>query len=225
MKTKWALVCAPVLLASAAHGEMRVVQLVFLKSTGRAVQQGAEALQQEHIKYLESLWVSGRALAVGPLADGGSLRGLVILKAESRAQALGWMEADPMVRVGMLRPVILPWYTDTASFHRAPRFLDLQPMTFTLLIRPASAPSVPQADLAGIGEGHMANIRRMAEGGLLAAAGPFDRCGAFRGVFVFRGTDRQKMDDECQQDPAIRRGLLVMRHYTWYTAQGTFNGR
>lgn len=71
--------------------------------------------------------------------------------------------------------------------------------------------------------GHMANIRRMADLGVLRAAGPFENGGVLRGLFVFApspdGTNAD-LDSLLVGDPAIAEGRLVCRLDTWLAPPG-----
>jgi uncharacterized protein YciI len=66
--------------------------------------------------------------------------------------------------------------------------------------------------------GHLANIHRMFEQGLLLGAGPLaDPTGELRGVFVFRADSLPRIRAAAQQDPAIRSGRLELDLYPWFT--------
>lgn len=67
--------------------------------------------------------------------------------------------------------------------------------------------------------GHMANIHRMADQGVLLAAGPFLDGGDLRGVFIF-GADTTRLRSLVNDDPAIRAGRLKMDLYSWWAPAG-----
>jgi uncharacterized protein YciI len=67
--------------------------------------------------------------------------------------------------------------------------------------------------------GHMANIGRMAQAGVLVAAGPFAGGGALRGVFVFT-PDASGLDSMLAGDPAIASGRLEMALFPWIAPPG-----
>ena len=66
----------------------------------------------------------------------------------------------------------------------------------------------------------MANIEAMAKAGELAIAGPFVEDTSLRGIFVFRTTDRAKIDALVANDPAVKRGRLKLEPYTWWVSKG-----
>jgi uncharacterized protein YciI len=81
-----------------------------------------------------------------------------------------------------------------------------------LLVRGPTWTPERNARTDSIQAGHMANIGRMAEHGALLAAGPFERGGELRGIFLFRPGD-DPLDSLMAGDPAIAsERLRVQRH-------------
>lgn len=72
---------------------------------------------------------------------------------------------------------------------------------------------------AKIQEGHMANIRRMAETGKLLVAGPFTDDGDLRGLFVFRTGTLEEAKAMAEQDPAVKAGRLRLEWHPWFAAK------
>src|SRR5205807_3963595 len=71
-----------------------------------------------------------------------------------------------------------------------------------------------------IQEGHMANIRKMAETGKLIVAGPMGDNGDLRGIFIFDAKSPDEVRDMVNQDPAIQAGRLIVELHPWYAAAG-----
>lgn len=75
-----------------------------------------------------------------------------------------------------------------------------------------------------LGEGHMANIRAMAEAGTLVIAGPTDvpreQRDAIAGIFIFDVATRAEVDRLLQGDPAIVAGRFVPEVLPWYGPAG-----
>jgi uncharacterized protein YciI len=63
--------------------------------------------------------------------------------------------------------------------------------------------------------GHLENIGRMAEEGVLIGAGPFADRGDPRGVFIFRPDSISRIRALAERDPAIRAGRLVLELRPW----------
>lgn len=200
---------------------MKEIELGMLMTGTTAMPANAQELQGQHLKHLEGLWQSGKALAVGPLENGKGIRGLVIMDAAT-ADAKKWMADDPFVKLGVMNYRSYRWFAPVNLFKKGPAFLDIAPYWFAFLHRPVTAPVFSPEDAQKFGEGHMANIRRMGDLKLLLAAGPVSNSKKLRGIFVFRGTaTREEIEREVAQDPLIQKGSLRMTLYRWFTAKGT----
>lgn len=65
--------------------------------------------------------------------------------------------------------------------------------------------------------GHMANIRRLADEGKLAVAGPFGKNeDGWRGLFVFAVSDIEAAKALTATDPVIIQGEMVAEYHPWY---------
>lgn len=184
------------------------------------VARGAE--QQAHLKYLQGLWESKKALAVGPLEGAGRMRGLVILDVPTRDDAKAILGKDPRVQLGHFSLDVLTFWCEPGYFLHQGGFMELEKHYFGFLVRPASAPKLDAEESKRIQEGHMANLNRMASLGILKSAGPFDGGKRYRGVVIFRGADPERIQREVGEDPAVKAGLLKLQLYPWWTSRGNF---
>jgi uncharacterized protein YciI len=91
---------------------------------------------------------------------------------------------------------------------------------FGLLRRgPAWTPNrTPASD--SIQAGHMANIHRMWEEGVLVAAGPMRDGGDLRGIFIFRADSAAQVLGLVARDPAIQSRRLALDLHTWHAPPG-----
>ncbi|MEX0661550.1 MAG: YciI family protein [Balneolaceae bacterium] len=64
--------------------------------------------------------------------------------------------------------------------------------------------------------GHMANINRLAEEGVLVLAGPFSDGGEMRGIFIFDVETVEEARELTESDPAVQAGRLAMELHPWY---------
>lgn len=70
-------------------------------------------------------------------------------------------------------------------------------------------------------EGHMANIQKMADDGLLVLAGPFaDTLGG--GIFILKTETVEETEALLQSDPAIKAGRLNYSVRPWYSDPSSF---
>lgn len=73
-----------------------------------------------------------------------------------------------------------------------------------------------KAETMRIQKGHMENIQRLADQGLLVLAGPFLDDGAVRGIFIFDVETVAEAEALVATDPAIQSGRLKWVLRPWY---------
>ena len=71
---------------------------------------------------------------------------------------------------------------------------------------------------AQIQRAHLDNITKLADDGLLVAAGPFLEDGEFKGIFVFNVETFEEAQNLIETDPAVQAGRLVFEFYPWYSS-------
>ncbi len=69
-------------------------------------------------------------------------------------------------------------------------------------------------------QGHMKNINRMAEEGVLVVAGPFMDEGPYRGIYIFDVETIEEAEALCKTDPAVQAGSLELELHPWYCSAG-----
>lgn len=206
---------------------MRQVQFVMLKSPSEMPstelsEQERTDLQEGHLEFLQGLWEKRIALAVGPIEDGGDLRGIAVLDFDNADEAKAILANDPLVKAGYLEMEVHGWLCSANLLQKGTDFRDLAPVQLGLLYRRADAVELPQERIAELQAGHMANINRMADAGVLSLAGPIIGTTPFRGIFMFESIDAEKAKEWVADDPTIKEGRLEMRLFTWYTPKGSF---
>lgn len=205
--------------------DMQIRQLVFLVTPEKPVsldEKEVQKKQMEHLQYLEGLWKKGKALLVGPLQDAGKYRGLILLDVKTKEEAEALMSKDPYVQAGAMGLETHGWFVARNVPQKGPKFLDIEPLWFGFLKRNPDVQKVSDEEAKEIQAGHMANIGKMAESGDLVLAGPIDKGGDFRGIFIFRTPEKEKILELASHDPAINKGRLRLELFRWYTAKGTF---
>ncbi|MCP5474306.1 MAG: hypothetical protein H7A19_05635 [Rhodanobacteraceae bacterium] len=65
-------------------------------------------------------------------------------------------------------------------------------------------------------KGHFANMKRLAEEGKLAVAGPFDGAEGWRGMFIFAVSDIDEAKALVATDPVIESGEMVAEYHNYY---------
>lgn len=75
-------------------------------------------------------------------------------------------------------------------------------------------------EVLALQEGHLANIRRLADAGQLVLAGPFEDAGDLRGLFVLDAASLEEARALCDSDPAIAAGRLRAEILAWWAPEG-----
>ncbi len=65
-------------------------------------------------------------------------------------------------------------------------------------------------------KGHMANIKRLADEGKLALAGPLDGKEGWRGLFILSVKSIDEARKLTETDPVIKEGEMVAEYHTYY---------
>jgi len=114
---------------------------------------------------------------------------------------------------------ILALFTTSLCAQEKPFQMDHYIMVF--LYRAPNRPNIPDAESNQIQDGHMANIRHMAEIGKLLLAGPFEDNGDLRGLFLFKpGVSIDEVKKLVDADPAVKAGRLRYEIHPWFAAKG-----
>lgn len=89
-----------------------------------------------------------------------------------------------------------------------------------LLYRNPNLEPVDKARAESLQAGHMANIKRMFDLGVLQAAGPFGDPTPLRGIFVFTGDESVQLDSLLALDPLLSLKRLRLDLYGWMAPVG-----
>lgn len=83
-------------------------------------------------------------------------------------------------------------------------------------LRAGPTPPAEAQQMQSLMRGHLENIERLADAGVLVLAGPFADDGELRGIYVFAVASVDEARKLTETDPAIRSGALVMELHPWY---------
>ena len=89
-----------------------------------------------------------------------------------------------------------------------------------LLYRNPNLEPVSKARAESLQAGHMANIRRMGELGLMLGAGPFGDATPLRGIFIFTGDESVALDSLLALDPLLSLKRLRLEMHGWMAPVG-----
>jgi uncharacterized protein YciI len=89
--------------------------------------------------------------------------------------------------------------------------------TYILVILKTGPVNVPEGkERDAIFKGHFANIRRLADEGKLAVAGPFEDKNDWRGMFIFNVETIEDAQKLAATDPVVKSGLMVPEYHKLY---------
>jgi uncharacterized protein YciI len=125
------------------------------------------------------------------------------------------------VRARLLEPEHLTWYAARNRITPPARPLRPTRYVFGLLRRGPKWSPEETEERARIQEAHLANIRRLAETGVLVLAGPFVDGGERRGVFIFKLESLPEARRLAETDPAVAAGRLAIDLLPWEVPAGT----
>ena len=116
-----------------------------------------------------------------------------------------------LIRRALLVALVVPAIALGASQPTPPGF---QNYLLGLMYRADGA--VPAGQTAEtLQKGHLANLSRMWELGLLVASGPIGDKGDLRGVLIFNGGDRAAVERHVREDPQVEAGRLRIALKPW----------
>ena len=94
-----------------------VVLLVRAENAPVLPKEESDRLQAAHIANIERLAAEKKIAYAGPFEDfsGRNVRGMFILRTASLEEAKSWVETDPSVKAGRLKPEYLKWFVGKGS--------------------------------------------------------------------------------------------------------------
>lgn len=92
-----------------------------------------------------------------------------------------------------------------------------------LLVRPPNPPELPKDELEKLQEGHMSNMRTLADEGKLLKAGPMEDFSGrnVRGIFILTTESVDQAREWISNDPLIKAGRLAPEFLRWYVEKGS----
>jgi len=103
--------------------------------------------------------------------------------------------------------------------HAAPAQFEMTTYYVAFLWRGPAWTADRTPEVEKIQEGHLANIRRLADEGKLLVAGPFADDGDLRGMFVLKAASAEEAKALCDTDPAVQAKRLRIEIHPWFAAK------
>jgi uncharacterized protein YciI len=101
--------------------------------------------------------------------------------------------------------------------------MEFDTFMLVLLVRPSNAPDLPKPELDKLQEGHMSNMRRLADEGKLFKAGPTEDFSGrnVRGIFILKTDSLDQAKEWVATDPTVKAGRLAPEFMKWYVEKGS----
>jgi hypothetical protein len=101
--------------------------------------------------------------------------------------------------------------------------MEFDSFILVLLVRPPNAPDLPKAELDKLQDGHMANMKRLAEEGKLFKAGPVEDFSGrnVRGIFILKTESVDQAKEWAATDPSVKAGRLAPEFMKWFVQKGS----
>ena len=188
---------------------------VFLRAVPDAPKQSdaeGEKIQAAHMANIKRLYDEGHLVAAGPFLDGTALRGILVLKTASRAEAQRWLDSDPAVKAERLIGDLHPFTAPPGTF-RAPKDAKVDMETYAMIVLTDHF----RRDRAPV-EAEAAYLDRLRASGKLALAALFND-GELGGVVVLTASvdEAKKIAFE---DPLVVRGYMSTEVHPWISQRG-----
>jgi uncharacterized protein YciI len=210
--------------------QMKTYQLALLYRGPQAGQSTADAeqIQAQHRASMIELHKAGKLVGAGPITDAGDLRGVFILDVPSADEAEAIAAADPAVKAGRLRALVLSWYGPKGigeaydAVRRAnPDAPDeMRTYQFGFLMRGPAWTREQTPAVLEVLQGHMAHLNAMGRAGQLKAAGPLSGDDRFAGVLVFQVASVEEAVRLASDDPGVKSGRFTVELHPWLAAAG-----
>ena len=177
---------------------------------------------QQHLKNVLALLDSGKAIIAGPFDDGSDVAGLFIFRTASADEAKAWVDADPLVKAGLMIAEMHPWWSEDIFKKAVTEPLKMEAVYFGFLKK---GPNRKEGDgdtpeIKKLQDEHIANIVRLTKMKKMVMAGPFGDDGELRGIFVFRVASFKEAQDLAATDPMIKIDRLRIDLHPWHVLVG-----
>lgn len=202
--------------------EMQLVYLVDAKNPPTMETEAQDRAQMAHLKRLEELWTSGQAVIVGPIANAGSTKGIVLLDLPTQSEATERMNGDPWVKAGQLEPEVRTVQIPLNRIGKGPKFTDIEPHWFCQILETDTGSRRAPTDHTKLLADHDAYIAKAFCGEDVEIHASFSPGDDHREFFILRNKKREAIDKILAEDPAVMAGVLKAEVLQLFIAKGTF---
>jgi uncharacterized protein YciI len=189
----------------------------------------AEAIQRAHLDHLGKMSRTSGLVGAGPLANSPDLRGVLIFKGVSLAEARAAANQDPAVRNQRLVADLADWASvpgigdgiASALKTGAPDALKMTRHGLVVLWKTAQAPPNPGApEFAPLLERQRVRSMELVSQGQLLAFGPLTGSQDLLAVLITPLPDLERALALAKDDPMVAGGWARPEAFVWFVAEG-----
>jgi len=213
---------APVAPPEAKTKEMQLVYLVDAKNPPAMEKEAQGRAQMAHLKRLEELWTARQAVLVGPMANAGATKGIVLLDLPTQSEAVELINGDPWVKAGQLAPEIRTVQIPPGVLGKGPTFMAIEPHWFCQVVETGSGSRRAPTDHTKLLAAHADYMAKALVGKDIEIRASFLPEDDHREFIVLRNEKQEVLDKIFAEDPAVLAGVLKVEINQLFVAKGTF---
>ncbi len=211
-------------MAQAPSQDARQLYWIFLttgKPTAGVDAAKIQVMQQAHLDNFTALHGQGKLLAAGPMSDPErTLRGIVVVKANSHVDVMAMFDSDPYVKNGYMKVEASPMTIVVGEFNTDAEDQGLEELRIVVA---SSAKKPTEQDSQQIDQDNRHFYQRLADQGALRMA--VRRLAQNNGreeVLIFNKLDDDKLQKLVSAIPANKNGWRTYQAMPFYSGKGIF---
>jgi uncharacterized protein YciI len=178
-------------------------------------------MQAKHIGNFGTQFDGGKLLAAGPLGDGGSIRGTVILAVNTPEQIAECFKADPYVQREILQVEAHPWLADVMKFGSSVVPFKMARHTLCIVKK---GPNWKGASAEPSSESltkMLPTLKKQEGTGELAISGAFRDASDKLGILIFYSTNKAEVQAQLETEPEVANGNVQLEFHSQFMGKGT----
>lgn len=189
----------------------------------------SEAIQAKHMAHLNEMAQSGALVGAGPLMNSNDLRGVLIFKGVTLAEAVKMSSRDPVVTNQRLKVDLADWMGTPGVGDAITAQLKVDPKTNFKMTKHAlvvywktdKTPADFTASAAAPTlQAHMAFTKRLDQEGKFAAGGPLLNSKEMVAILVLRSPELSEANKIAAEEPMAKAGWVRTQAFEWFVAEG-----
>lgn len=169
-------------------------------------------MQADHVGNLGTLGKAGLALTAGPLGDNGFIRGIVLLKVDTKEQALDCFKNDPFVQNRILAVDCYPVRLNPSNVSKTYTPDKMRQYSLAIISKGANWKGKDGTAVDKL----FANFKKISVEGEVAVPATFSQVGDRLGLLMLRASGVDHIKSLIETDNAVKQGKIqVTVHPLW----------